>query len=369
MSKPFKNLYESRKVLITGHTGFKGSWLTSWLSSLGADIVGYSLKPSTEPNMFDKTGLEKKVTHIVGDIRDEKHLNKVLKKHQPEIIFHLAAQPLVRLSYQEPKLTYETNVMGTINLFEAVRKCENVKVVLNITSDKCYENKEWVYGYRENNPMGGYDPYSSSKACSEIVTSAYRNSFFNEDNYGKYHTTAIATARAGNVIGGGDWSKDRIVTDCINSLNNNETICIRNPTATRPWQHVLEPLSGYLWLASLMYDQGVKYSGAWNFGPKEDDINTVESMVKKINKFWGSGNYHIKQDKNHHEAGLLKLDTSKSNYCLKWKPVYNFDDALKITLEWYRSYYDDKIGMFDETIKQIDNYTTQAKNSGLKWTE
>jgi CDP-glucose 4,6-dehydratase len=369
MSKPFKNTYENIRILITGHTGFKGSWLTTWLTYLGADVIGYALKPSTEPNMFEKLGLEKKITNIIGDVRDEKHLNKVFTKYQPEIVFHLAAQPLVKQSYEEPKLTYETNVMGTVNLLEAVRTNGNVKSVVNITSDKCYENKEWVYGYRENDPMGGYDPYSSSKGCSELITSAYRNSFFNPDNYGKIHNTVLATVRAGNVIGGGDWSKDRIITDCINALNNNETICIRNPKATRPWQHVLEPLSGYLWLGALMYNHGVEYSGAWNFGPKEEDINTVESMVKKINKFWGTGDYTVEKDNQQHEAELLKLDISKSNYYLNWKPVYAFDDALKITLDWYRNYYITERDMLAQTIEQINNYTKQAEENGLKWTD
>ena len=369
MSNSFKNVYNDRKVLITGHTGFKGSWLTSWLTHLGADVVGYSLYLPTEPNMFGKLGLENKITHIKGDVRDEKHLKSVLQKYQPDIVFHLAAQPLVRLSFKKPKLTFETNIMGTINLFEAVRVTDGVKAVVNITSDKCYENKEWVYGYRENDSLGGYDPYSSSKACCELVTSAYINSYFNPKEYGKSHNKILASVRAGNVIGGGDWSTDRIITDCINSIIKDEKICVRNPGATRPWQHVLEPLSGYLWLGSLMLKNGTEYSGAWNFGPNEGDMNTVETFVKKFIEIWGCGDYNLEKGEQPHETNLLKLDISKSNYYLKWKPIYNFDDALKITLDWYKNYYEDKIDMYDYTLYQIKKYTEQAKKHDLKWTK
>ena len=255
----FKNFYTNKKILITGHTGFKGSWLTLWLTELGAEVIGYSLEPPIKPSLFEVFNLKNRIIHIIGDIRDEEKLKDVFKEYKPEIIFHLAAQPLVRLSYQEPKLTYETNVIGTLNLFEGVKEMESVRVVINVTSDKCYENKEWVYGYRENDPMGGYDPYSSSKGCTELLTAAYRNSYFNPKDYGKTHQVSLASVRAGNVIGGGDWQVDRLVPDCVKALSKGETVKIRNPHAIRPWQHVLEPLSGYLFLAMRMWEEPTKY--------------------------------------------------------------------------------------------------------------
>ena len=355
------------KSLITGHTGFKGSWLTTWLTHLGADVVGYSLDPPTEPNMFNIIGLKNKITHINGNVIDEKHLKKVFQKYNPEIVFHLAAQPLVRLSYEEPKLTYETNIMGTVNLFEAVRNSEGVKAVVNITSDKCYENKEWIYGYRENDPLGGYDPYSSSKGCSEIITSAYRNSYFNLNEYGKSHNTILASVRAGNVIGGGDWAQDRIISDCIYALKNEKPILIRNPNSIRPWQHVLEPLSGYLYLGSKMFKGRKDCSGAWNFGPNNNDIENVETVVKKIIDIWGKGNYKINRKSSLHESKLLKLDISKIKYYLHWNPIYNLEETLSKTLKWYQSYYKN-MDMFNFTLDQINQYTNLARKSGLKWT-
>jgi len=271
----FNNIYNGKRVLVTGHTGFKGGWLSLWLKELGAEVIGYSLDPPTKPSFFEAVDLKNKLIHIIGDVRDEKHLLSVFTKYQPEFVFHLAAQSLVRRSYKEPRLTYETNIMGTINVLETVRKTNSVKACIIITTDKCYENKEWVYGYRENDPMGGYDPYSSSKACAELVVSAYRNSFFNPKDYGKIHNIALSSVRAGNVIGGGDWGKDRIITDCVKTLFENKTINIYNPQATRPWQYVLEPLSGYLLLGSKMYKDGRKYSSAWNFGSGDNAIITV----------------------------------------------------------------------------------------------
>ncbi len=368
MMKLFKDIYKDKRVLITGHTGFKGSWLTLLLAELGVKVIGYSLKPYTNPNMFEILQLEKKITHIIGDTRDEHNLKKVLKKYKPEIVFHLASQPLVRLSYREPKLTYETNIIGLVNLLEAVKITEGVKAVINITSDKCYDNRELIYGYRETDPMGGYDPYSSSKGAVELITAAYRNSFFNPNEYGKRHNTALASVRAGNVIGGGDWSTDRIIPDCIRALSKNKTIVIRDPKSLRPWQYVLEPLSGYLWLGALMLQNGIKYSGGWNFGPIDDDLLTVEEIVKRIIELWGKGEYEVKSDNKFYESKLLKLDISKSFFHLKWKPVYRIDNALQNTIYWYKKFFKDKrIDMYEYTLSQIKEYSNTAKNLNLEW--
>lgn len=354
----FNNIYKNKKVLVTGHTGFKGSWLSLWLLELGANVIGYSLEPPTEPNLFDSIKLKNKITHILGDVRDEKHLFNVFEKYKPEFVFHLAAQPLVRLSYTEPKLTYETNIMGTINVLEAIRKTNSVKVCIIITTDKCYENKEWIYGYREIDPMGGYDPYSSSKACAELVVSAYRNSFFTPDDYGKNHKITLSTVRAGNVIGGGDWGEDRLIPDCARMLSHNKTIIIRNPKATRPWQYVLEPLSGYLLLGSKMYKNGKKYGSAWNFGSNDNDIITVEEIVKSVTINWGNGDYKIDTSSQPHEAGLLKLDTSKARTFLGWKPVYNIYETIKRTINWYKYFYNgvEKDKLYKITVNEIWDY-------------
>ena len=356
--KDIKDIYKNKKVLITGHTGFKGSWLSLWLLELGANVIGYSLEPPTHPNLFEALSLNKKLIHIIGDVRDEKKLSSVFKKYKPEFVFHLAAQPLVRLSYTEPKLTYETNIIGTINVLEAVRKTDSVRVCVVITTDKCYENKEWVYGYRETDPMGGYDPYSSSKACAELIVSAYRNSFFNPRDYDKIHNIALSSVRAGNVIGGGDWGEDRLIPDCIKTLSKNKIINIRNPQATRPWQYVLEPLSGYLLLGSKMYKDGKRYSSAWNFGPNDDDIITVEEIVKLVIQNWGNGYYKVDTSSQPHEAGLLKLDTSKACTFLGWKPVYNLCEAIKRTINWYKYFYKSvgKEKLYKITVNDISDY-------------
>lgn len=364
----FKNIYKKKKVLITGHTGFKGSWLTLWLKHLGAEIIGYSLEPPTSPSLFEILKLEKEIIHIIGDIRDERKLKEVFRKYQPDIVIHMAAQPLVRYSYINPKETYETNIIGTLNVFEAVKIIDSVRVVINVTSDKCYENKEWVYGYRETDPMGGYDPYSSSKGCAEILTSAYRNSFFNPKDYGKTHNVALATVRAGNVIGGGDWAEDRLIPDCIKALSKKETIYIRNPKAIRPWQYVLEPLSGYLWLGALMWEYPTKHSEGWNFGPNDEDILTVEEIVKDVIRIWGVGDYKENSSNKFREAKLLKLDTSKAKSYLKWKPVYNAKTALLETINWYKTYFLDPENIYDFTVKQLLKYIDEAKNNELIWT-
>lgn len=333
------DFWRGRRVFVTGHTGFKGSWLCQWLLKLGAEVRGFSLEPPTNPSLFAALELSREMDSLTGDIRDAEALERAVKDFRPDIIFHLAAQPIVRLSYKEPRLTYETNVMGTLNLYESVRACDSVRTVVSITTDKCYENREWVWGYRENDPMGGYDPYSSSKGCAEILSAAYRRSYFNPEQYGKTHQVALATARAGNVIGGGDWAQDRLVPDCIRSLVKNEAIPIRSPRATRPWQHVLEPLSGYLLLAQRMSANGVSYSEGWNFGPGDDGVMDVENVVKNVIQAWGSGEYHITSDADYHEAHLLKLDASKARAMLGWQARWGCEDAIKYSSEWYFGFY------------------------------
>ena len=363
MDDYLQGAYKGKRILITGHTGFKGSWLSLWLKELGADVIGYALEPPTKPNLFEAVSLDEKITHIIGDVRDEEHLFSVFEKYQPEFVFHLAAQPLVRLSYKEPKLTYETNVMGTVNVLEAVRKTKNARVCIIVTSDKCYENREWVYGYRETDPMGGHDPYSSSKGCAELVTAAYRRSFFNPNDYGKKHNVALSSVRVGNVIGGGDWGAERIISDCIRALSQNKAIIVRNPQATRPWQYVLEPLSGYLLLGALMYGDGVKYSSVWNFGPNDESVITVGELVKLVIKYWGSGSY-ITDTLNHpHEAGLLKLDVSKAKVMLGWKLLYDVYEAVERTINWYKNFYNGmrKEELYEITVKEIRDFVNSRK--------
>ena len=354
----YNNIYNGKRVLVTGHTGFKGGWLSLWLKELGAKVIGYSLDPPTQPSFFEAIDLKNKLIHIIGDVRDENHLLSVFEKYQPEFIFHLAAQSLVRFSYKEPQLTYETNVMGTVNVLEAIRKSKSVRAAVIITSDKCYENKEWIYGYRENDSVGGYDPYSSSKGCAELVVSAYRNSFFNPKDSGKIHNIALSSVRAGNVIGGGDWGGDRLISDCVKTLSQNKIINIRNPQATRPWQYVLEPLNGYLLLGSKMYKDGVKYSSAWNFGPNGNDIITVEEIVKSVIKNWGKGEYKVDISRQPHEAGFLKLETSKARIFLGWKPVYEIYETIKRTINWYKYFYNgiEKEKLYKITVKEIWDY-------------
>jgi CDP-glucose 4,6-dehydratase len=323
---------------------------------LGAEVRGYSLAPPTTPSLFQALALDRSLDHHIGDIRDHIAVVEKIEKFRPEIIFHLAAQPLVRLSYREPRLTYETNVMGTLNVYEAVRSCETVRVVVAITTDKCYENKEWVWGYRESDPMGGYDPYSSSKGCAEILTTAYRRSFFNPDQYGKTHNVALSTVRAGNVIGGGDWALDRLVPDCVRALSKDEPIVIRSPHSTRPWQHVLEPLSGYLLLAQNMYADGVAFSEGWNFGPGNDGITDVENIVKEVVKAWGSGRYEIAEDADYHEAHLLKLDISKAQTILRWSPKLTTSEAIAKSMEVYKLFSCEESSIKKSVIQQIETF-------------
>jgi len=334
----YDNFYQGRKVLITGHTGFKGSWLSILLNWLGAEVYGYALNPNTNPSLFELARIDQIVASEIGDIRNHDHLSEVIKKIQPEIIIHMAAQPLVRESYRNPRETYEINVMGTVNLLDISRHIGSIKAILNVTTDKCYENKEWHWGYRENEPMGGYDPYSNSKGCSELVTSSFRSSFFNPKEYTK-HGVALASARAGNVLGGGDWSEDRLIPDFIRSIINGEKVKIRSPYAIRPWQHVLEPLSGYLNLCQKLYTYGPDFAEGWNFGANDIDAKNVEWVTAKICEFWGEGaGYEIDTAPQPHEASYLKLDCSKAKVLLGWNQKWNVEFTLKMIVEWYKDY-------------------------------
>ncbi|MDR0646180.1 MAG: CDP-glucose 4,6-dehydratase [Elusimicrobiota bacterium] len=344
----FNNIYKGKRVLLTGHTGFKGGWLALWLKTLGAQVAGYSLPPNTNPSFFEVLKIDSKIKSVFGDILDVKELEKVFSEVKPQIVFHLAAQPLVRLSYAEPVLTYKTNVIGTLNMFEAARKCSGVKAFVNITTDKCYENKEIRRGYKETDPMGGYDMYSSSKGCSEILSSSYRRSFL-KTGY------ALATARAGNVIGGGDWALDRLVPDCIKSINENQTVEIRNPLAIRPWQHVLEPLSGYLLLGQKLLEEREKFAEGFNFGPEKNSVYSVAEVAKKIIKYYGKGEILVHKRDNLHEAGLLTLNINKAKKRLGWAPSWNTERTIKNTVKWYKDFYDGK-NIEGLTFAQIKEY-------------
>jgi CDP-glucose 4,6-dehydratase len=348
-----KEFWKGKKVLITGHTGFKGSWLCMLLDKLGAEISGYALEPPTNPNLFELCKIGSFVNSTISDIRDFDSLLKKIDTDKPEIIIHMAAQPLVRLSYAEPVLTYHTNVIGTINLLEAVRvsKSKSVRVIVNVTTDKCYENKEWLWPYREIEPMGGYDPYSSSKACSEIVTAAYRSSYFSGDSM----PVAVATARAGNVIGGGDWAADRLIPDIVRSVLENSPVVIRNPYSVRPWQHVLEPLTGYLMLSERLYTEGNSFAGAWNFGPNDDDSRPVKWIVEKFCSKWGNATYELDKNIHPHEASFLKLDCSKAKEKLDWHPKWNLNKALDSIIEFSRAYLS-RNSMRDLCDRQILEY-------------
>lgn len=343
-----KDFYKGKKVFVTGHTGFKGSWLSIWLNKMGADVIGYSNEVKTNEDNFVLANLDKKLIDVRGDINDQLLLNSV-QKYEPEIVFHLAAQPLVLYSYENPLETYMSNVIGTLNLLESIKKCDSVKSVVVITTDKCYSNNEWCFGYREIDPLGGCDPYSSSKACAEIAVDSFRKSYFSDFKKG------IATARAGNVIGGGDWSENRIVPDSIKKLSENEAIKVRNPNFIRPWQHVLEPLSGYLLLAMKLYNDPIKYSEAFNFGPTNGESLDVESIAKKIVHFYGEGSYEISRSETvPHEANTLTLDISKSVHKLNWKPKLNIDESIKMTIEWYKNY--NKVDVYELCLNQISYY-------------
>ena len=348
--------WSGKRVFLTGHTGFKGGWLSLWLSSMGAKVTGYALAPNTSPNFFEvaqvKGDLEK--SHI-ADIRDLEKLQKAMVDAKPEFVIHMAAQPLVRFSYVNPVETYATNIMGTVNVLESIRNSACVRAAVIVTTDKCYENKERAAGYREDEPMGGYDPYSSSKGCAELVTSAYRQSYFNPEKYNQ-HQIAIASARAGNVIGGGDWSEDRLIPDAIKAFEAGEALIIRNPLATRPWQHVLEPLSGYLVLAQALYQDGVKFDGGWNFGPSEEDARSVKEVINLLIEKWAFPvSWQQDQSEQPHEAHSLRLDCSKAHHQLSWVPRWNLEQAIDKITQWHSAYHQ-KSNMHDISLQQINNY-------------
>ena len=350
MSETYR-FYKGKKVFVTGHTGFKGSWLSYWLLLMGAEVTGYSIGIPSNPSLFELLGIQKEMHHILGDVRDLSYLQSKIREEKPDICFHLAAQPLVRQSYEDPMETFTTNAFGTLNLLESIRLTECVKTVVMITSDKCYENKEWDRGYVESDCLGGYDPYSSSKACAEILIQAYRRSYFTKEGIG------CASARAGNVIGGGDWSQDRLIVDCVRSLSSQQELIIRYPKATRPWQHVLEPLWGYLTLGKLLDESPSQFNEAWNFGPYERQSVTVEEMVQEIIKHWGSGSYRIDAGQIPHEAGKLQLDIQKSVSRLNWHPRWEAEKAIEETVNWYKTYYQNPArDVKDLCEKQIKNY-------------
>lgn len=334
------NAFHGRSVFLTGHTGFKGSWLALWLHRLGAQVHGCALPP-VSPSLFEEARVgDVMASHTLADVRDLEALLSAVRRTKPEIVFHLAAQPLVRASYREPRETFETNVMGTVNLLEAVRQTGGTRVCQVITSDKCYENREDGRACRESDPMGGFDPYSASKGCAELVTAAYRRSFFSPEKI-QEHGVSLASSRAGNVIGGGDWAEDRIIPDCIRSLQRGESILVRNPRATRPWQHVLEPLSGYLTLATRQWTQGAAFADAFNFGPTAAANVTVQEIVQRVIAAWGSGAWHAPEaPASYHEANFLKLDITKASKLLAWKPAYGADAAVAETVRWYRERHD-----------------------------
>jgi CDP-glucose 4,6-dehydratase len=366
----FGGVYSGSNVLVTGHTGFKGAWLCEWLHRLGSRVTGYSLPPPTTPSLFVQTGLSKRITHTQGDVRDAAKIAMTVHETQPDFIFHLAAQPLVRDSYRIPVETYETNVMGTLHLLEAAKTLTKPCAVLCVTTDKCYENKEWVYGYREEDPLGGYDPYSSSKAAAEIAIASWRRSFF------KDHPVKVASARAGNVIGGGDWAADRIVPDCVRALQRRQAITVRNRHATRPWQHVLEPLSGYLWLAASLAKPSLAHTGierlaaAFNFGPGHDANRSVAVLVEEVLKHW-PGRWEDRSDPDAvHEANVLQLATDKASSLLNWSPVWDFADSVRETVGWYHSAQDDNTvsALHALTISQIARYEHSARSVKAAWT-
>lgn len=352
--------YAGKRILITGCNGFKGSWLTFWLHSLGANILGIGLDTPSNPCMFNILQLDELVKIQYVDIRNQPVLSAVMESFQPKIIFHMAAQALVRPSYEDPLGTLETNIMGTANVLEACRHCDSVCAVLIITSDKCYRNNEWVWGYRENDPMGGHDPYSASKGCAELITASYRNSFFPAEKYGLNHTVALASARAGNAIGGGDWGKDRLIPDCFRAMSRGESVQIRFPKAVRPWQHVLECLSGYLQLGAALLTEGPKYASGWNFAPNDmGDVWPVERVVRYICNMWGQGSYEIINTLQPHEAHMLCLDSTKANIELGWRPRLKVAQALELTTKWYKAWAENSTvaHMRSITQNQIKTYT------------
>jgi CDP-glucose 4,6-dehydratase len=356
------NFWNGKTVLITGHTGFKGSWLSLWLQRMGAKVIGYSLTPLTEPNLYVSARVAEGMISYIGDIRNAGKLREIIGRHAPDIVFHLAAQPLVRKSYEDPVETFDVNVMGTVKLLESLRSADSIKVVVNVTTDKCYDNKEWEYGYREIDPLGGHDPYSSSKGCAEMVTDAFRRSFFRDRNI------HIGTARAGNVIGGGDWAEDRLIPDLIRASRCRQSPLIRNPYAVRPWQHVLEPLGGYLMLAESMWTQGARFAEAWNFGPNEDNVLNVGEVAKRVLTLWGSGIDWVTDGRiSPHEAQMLKLDCSKAALKLGWTPKLSMNETLTWTVDVYKQFYEGA-DMRSILMAQISDYELKVVKAREKTT-
>lgn len=369
MDQLFGGIYQGKTVLVTGHTGFKGAWLALWLQSLGARVIGYALPPMTEPSLFRLANLQEGITQVEGDIRDGDKVRDVLKQHQPQIVFHLAAQSLVRYSYNQPVETYTTNVLGTVNVLEAIRMTPSVRACINVTSDKCYENREWPYAYRENDAMGGFDPYSSSKGCAELITAAYRNSFFLN---GDTRPVRLASARAGNVIGGGDWAQDRLVPDSIRALSGGQAVVVRNPHAIRPWQYVLEPLSGYLWLGACLWNKPSGFDEAWNFGPHCTSNLPVSQVVNHVAAIWGNGTWKQASGAQHgepHEARILSLDITKAKLRLGWEPVLSVEQAIAETVNWYREQYrNPELDVRTFSSEYITRYVQAAIKKDAVWT-
>ena len=347
--------WQGKRVFLTGHTGFKGGWLSLWLQQQGADVTGYALEAPTTPSLFEVAGVARGMVSIIGDVRDGEALKRAMAQARPEIVIHMAAQPLVRYSYVNPVETYATNVMGVVNLLEAVRATPGVRSVVNVTSDKCYENREWPWGYRENEAMGGYDPYSNSKGCAELVTAGYRSSFFNAEKYAE-HGIALGSGRAGNVIGGGDWAMDRLIPDMLRAIGAGQPVMIRNPHSIRPWQHVLEPLSGYLTLAEKLYTEGPVHAEGWNFGPHDTDAKPVEWIIERMTQEWGSGASWSLDGQNHpHEATYLKLDCSKARGQLGWHPRWDIGQTIAKIVEWHKA-FDQGLDMRELSLAQITTY-------------
>ena len=365
----FNGIFKNKTVFVTGHTGFIGSWLVLWLQSLGAKVIGYSLEPPTKPSLFETLSLENEITHIIGDIQDKQNLSDNIEKHKPEIVIHLAAQSLVRASYEDPSKTFQTNILGAVNILDSIRKLDYVKACVIMTSDKCYQNLNSNHFHKETDPLGGNDPYSASKGAAEIITNSFRNSFFNtEKNHDK--NTGIASVRAGNVIGGGDWARDRIIPDCITALTTDKKIRVRNPLSIRPWQFVLEPISGILWLSSKLYTNPKTYSTAWNFGPNQTNKITVEKIVQNIIKIWNRGDWVdvSKESKDQSiESVSLLLDSTKALNSLEWKTIYSLETAINETISWYKSYYNNHVSMRELSINQIEQYSKKANQMNIAW--
>jgi CDP-glucose 4,6-dehydratase len=360
----FNDIYKGKKVLITGHTGFKGSWLSLWLTKLGADVIGYSKDIPTKPNHFELLDID--MISITGDVLDKIKIYNTIKRYKPDIIFHMAAQALVRKSYLEPVNTMETNIIGTINVLESVRRLGQTKAIVNITSDKSYQNKEHIWGYKEHDPMGGDDPYSASKGAADLISQAYRKSFFKPEEYKKSHTTLLANVRAGNVIGGGDWAQDRLIPDLMKAAHKGEIVIIRNPHATRPWQHVLEPLSGYLLVGAKLLKGEKEFSDDWNFGPTDEATIPVHEVIAHTAKHWDKIRHKIQADKAKlHEANLLKLDSTKARIKLQWKPVWDSHTTFEKTAKWYKEFYTNKHIL---TEQDLDDYINDARQSSILWT-